>query len=64
MTGRSIDPARFALFERFAQQRCDIPTLHTRGRDGLDFHDISVTALLDLMNAAYEAGAASSGRTP
>jgi hypothetical protein len=53
----AVDPERFALFERLAIERLEIDTLRTRGRDHLDFHDVSVWALIDLMNAApYEAG--------
>lgn len=44
------------LFEQIARDRCGIDTLRTRGRDRLDFHDISVWALLDIMQAAYDAG--------
>ena len=50
------NPELFALFERIARRRCDIRTLRTRGRDSLDFHDVSVWALLDIMQAAYDAG--------
>lgn len=46
----------FALFEDIARQGCDIDTLRTRNRDSLDFHDISVRALLTMMTAAYDAG--------
>jgi hypothetical protein len=46
----------FVLFERIARERTDIRTLRTRGRDSLDFHDVSVCALLDMMQSAYDAG--------
>lgn len=46
----------FILFESIARKRSDIRTLRTRGRDSLDFHDVSVWALLDMMQAAYNAG--------
>ena len=46
----------FVLFERIARERTDIRTLRTRGRDSLDFHDVSVWALLDMMQSAYDAG--------
>jgi hypothetical protein len=46
----------FLLFERIARQRSDIRTLRTRGRDSLDFHDVSIWALLDMMQSAYDAG--------
>ena len=50
------DPALFALFESIAKRRLDIRTLRTRGRDSLDFHDISVWALLDIMQEANSVG--------
>ena len=46
----------FLLFERIACERLDIPTLRTRRRDALDFHDVSVWALIDIMQDAYDAG--------
>jgi hypothetical protein len=46
----------FILLESIARKRSDIRTLRTRGRDSLDFHDVSVWALLDLMQAAYDTG--------
>ncbi len=46
----------FVLFERLARERTDIRTLRTRRRDSLDFHDVSVWALLDMMQSAYDAG--------
>ena len=46
----------FMLFEGIARKRTDIRTLRTRGRDSLDFHDVSVWALLDMMQSAYDAG--------
>jgi hypothetical protein len=51
-----IDPELFALFEDIVRRRCDIRTLRTRARDSLDFHDVSVWALIDIMQAAYDAG--------
>lgn len=39
-----------------ARKHLDIPTLETRGRDGLDFHDISVASLRTIIAAAYDAG--------
>jgi hypothetical protein len=44
------------LFERIARERSDIRTLRTRRHDSLDFHDVSVWALLDMMQSAYDAG--------
>ena len=46
----------FMLFEGIARKRTDIRTLRTRRRDSLDFHDVSVWALLDMMQSAYDAG--------
>ena len=46
----------FILFESIARTRTDIRTLRTRGRGSLDFHDVSVWALLDMMQSAYNAG--------
>ena len=46
----------FMLFERIVRQRTDIRTLRTRGRDSLDFHDVSIWALLDMLQSAYDAG--------
>lgn len=42
----------FLLFERIAREHSHVPTLRTRSRDSLDFHDVSVWALLDMMQAA------------
>jgi len=50
------DLDNFMLFESIARKRTDIRTLRTRGRDCLDFHDVSVWALLDMMQSAYDAG--------
>jgi len=33
-----------------------LETLETRNSDSLDFHDIAVWCLVDLIEAAYEAG--------
>ena len=35
-----------------------IETLTTRNRDSLDFHDLSVTQIKRMLEAAYKAGAA------
>lgn len=52
----SGDLENFILFERIAQERCNIGTLRPRRRDSLDFHSVSIWALLDMMQAAYDAG--------
>ena len=46
----------FHLFEQIARRRTHIRTLRIRGRDHFDFHEVSVSALLDMMQAAYDAG--------
>lgn len=33
-----------------------IQTLHSRGRDALDFHDLHVTTLTRMLQAAYDLG--------
>jgi hypothetical protein len=58
------DPELFLCFEQIAQDHLAIDTLRTRGRDDLDFHDISVWALLDMMQAAYNAGQKSEAAAP
>ena len=37
-------------------KRLGLQTLETRGRDSLDFHDISVEGIKDVIQMAYEAG--------
>jgi hypothetical protein len=44
--------------EQLARDRLRVATLAPRGRDDLDFYDLSVWAILDAMRAAYEAGTA------
>ena len=34
----------------------DIPTFETRGRDSLDFHEIGIGTLKDIVDIAYDAG--------
>lgn len=45
-----------ALFEDIVLDRLNIPTLRRRGRDFLDYHEISVWGLEAVFNAAYDAG--------
>jgi hypothetical protein len=47
-----------ALAKAAAKIREDLGlvTLRTRGRDGLDFHDISVAAIRDAIETAFAAG--------
>ena len=44
--------------ETIARQILHIPTLATRGRDALDFHELSVHQIKRALEAAYEAGRA------
>jgi hypothetical protein len=41
---------------RIARQYLGLQTLRCRYSDRLDFHDVSVWALLDMMQSAYDAG--------
>ena len=54
-----LQPKKLAVLERIALEFTDVPTLETRHRDTLDFHDVSVWGLLRALDAAYEAGKAS-----
>jgi hypothetical protein len=47
---------RLKEFEKIARATLGIETLERRNRDSLDFHDVSVGALVDLMEAAYALG--------
>ena len=42
--------------EDIAREVLGIKTLKTRGRDSLDFHELSVWKLREVLLAAYEAG--------
>lgn len=44
--------------EQLARDRLRVPTLAPRGRDELDFYDLSVWTIRDALRAAYIAGAA------
>ena len=44
---------------RIAKEHLDLETLAERGRDSLDFHDLSVGSIREALEAAYEAGMAS-----
>lgn len=41
----------------------DIPTFETRGRDSLDFHEIGIGTLKDIIDIAYDAGVQSTLQT-
>lgn len=45
-----------ALLETIAREELAIPTLATRGRDALDFHDVGVVSLKRALRRAYVAG--------
>lgn len=44
------------LLETIAREELFIPTLATRGRDALDFHDVGVVSLKRALKRAYAAG--------
>lgn len=44
------------IIERIAQETLFIPTLVRRGRDSLDFHDVSVGSVADALEEAFNAG--------
>lgn len=44
------------LLETIAREELFIPTLVTRGRDALDFHDVGVVPLKRALARAYTAG--------
>lgn len=46
-----------ALLETIARTELGVATLATRGRDRLDFHEVSVAALKRALHRAYMAGA-------
>jgi len=41
---------------KIAMDRLGIETLETRNSDSLDFHEVSVWALKEMLEAAYQAG--------
>lgn len=45
------------IIERIALMEFFVPTLRTRHRDDLDFHEVSVWQIERALRAAYEAGA-------
>ncbi len=45
-----------ALLTRIARHTLHIETLKPQGSDRLDFHEVSVEALRDALEAAYKAG--------
>ena len=50
----------FKQFEKIVKERFEhIETLETRNRDALDFHEVSVWGLEEILQKAYELGRAS-----
>jgi hypothetical protein len=47
---------RIAEATERVRQYLDYETMETRNRDALDFHDISVAALRDVVRMSFEAG--------
>lgn len=45
-----------ALFESIAHKELNIPTLTSRGRDGLDFHEVGVSSIERALTVAYRLG--------
>ena len=52
----TTDDQLLLLFEEIVSERLSIPTLQRRGREFLDYHDISVWGLLTVLQDAYDAG--------
>ncbi|NOT70903.1 MAG: hypothetical protein HOP09_06330 [Hyphomicrobium sp.] len=50
------------LFETIAREVLNVPTLATRGRDALDFHDVGVVSLKRALKRAYTAGCDATAR--
>jgi hypothetical protein len=51
-----MKPAIRKLLSALAAKELDIPTLETRGRDSLDFHEVSVWSVAEALCAAYKVG--------
>ena len=52
------------LLESIALDHLFIETLHTRHRDSLDFHDVSVWGVKSALRAAFDAGLRAAGGSP
>ncbi|MBK9386045.1 MAG: hypothetical protein IPN34_14635 [Planctomycetes bacterium] len=50
------DSKRSATIERIAKEILWLETLNARGRDRLDFYELSVGSIRAALEAAYEAG--------
>jgi hypothetical protein len=44
------------LLEKIAKKWFNVETLELRGRDGLDFYDVSVACMKEALNEAFKAG--------
>jgi hypothetical protein len=53
-----MKPAVRKLLTAIAAKELNIETLETRGRDSLDFHDVSVWGIAEALCQAYKAGEA------
>lgn len=60
----TADDQLLLIFEDIVLDRLSIPTLQRRGREFLDYHDISVWGLHRVLQDAYEAGLAAARRQP
>jgi len=49
-------PAPRTVIENIAKRVLTIPTLRTRRRDSLDFHDVAVWNIKEALIKAYDAG--------
>jgi hypothetical protein len=52
----SIDQATMKTLEMIAKKHADIPTLKERNSDSLDFHDLGVVSIRNMLYAAYQEG--------
>ena len=46
------------IIERIAREVLNVPTLEVRGRDALDFHELSVSSIHQALELAFDAGRA------
>ena len=52
----AVDKALQEEFEQIVKKHTSIETLTTRNSDSLDFHDLSVSTIIAIMEDAYQAG--------
>jgi hypothetical protein len=57
-----MNAALDTLFETIAREVLRIPTLATRGRDSLDFHELGVLSIKEALHLAYLAGCAATAK--